>query len=289
MISRRGDNLPTGIKCVLSERSQGLRSVSADAFDAVFDFLAYDSFDVSEALGCIAKVPYFLISSTWVTRLGHSRDADQLIDRPADEKMKNLLPVTRKYLLGKNEAERAVDVQQSKGRKAIILRLPIFWGSHDHTGRVAFYANRIQDGNPIILVNGGTNLAQIAWVEDLSSAIVESLQSMLENDRVMWECLPHAGIAVRQVVRDISAGLGKEPCMIDAPEQILRQRLPAYLDIEPLWRESALNITGSNLFLFSGVKPTPQSEWLAQCAREQKDFEIGAIRGHEMNLVKELV
>lgn len=289
LISRRHASAVDGLTCVLAERAEGLRRIAEDEFDAVFDFLAYDFSGADEALRLTGSAPYFLVSSTWVARMRDEESAASPIVHPSAERLERLLPVTRNYLIGKIAAERATHARRAEGgRKTSILRMPIFWGVHDHTGRVAFYAERIRDGNPVILVDGGRNLTQIAWVEDIAGAIAGNMSLLLESERPIWECLPHVGCEARDVVRDIASGVGREAIIIDVSETVLRKRLLDYLDIEPLWRENALHVTDSNLFRVSGVKPTPQSAWLARCATEQEHLDMRDIRGRELKLIKDL-
>jgi nucleoside-diphosphate-sugar epimerase len=285
VVSRRSGRMANGARSIVAERSVGLTKIAVHDFDLVIDFLAYTAAHVNEVISVLGNSAYFLISSTWLTRLGAAVEADQLIENPEKEALEKLLPITRQYLLQKNDAEKAVVSSRVLGRKAVILRMPIFWGSNDHTGRIAFYASRLLDRKPIMLVNGGVNLTQIAWVEDIAVALEKSIGLITDGDRCVWECLPHAGVTVKNVIVDIAAGLKQTLDSIDVSEQLMAQVLPSFLEFEPLWRESALKITGSNLFLTSGIAPHAQSDWLPHCAALQDHVLDASLRRSELELI----
>ena len=49
---------------------------------------------------------------------------------------------------------------------------------------------------------------------------------------------------------------------------MLAERLPAYLEREPLWRERPLSPSSSNLFQLAGKAATPLEKWLGRLVRE---------------------
>lgn len=264
VLSRRAAPLPATVRHIHAERDDGLRRLAGERFDLIFDFLAYDGAAVEVALRAIAAGSYVLISSIWMTRLSPGLPADRPVAAPSDDALQELPEVTRRYLLGKLAAERVVAGHAAR-RPALILRLPIFWGAGEHTGRLRFYAERIKDGGPLILVDGGVNLTQVAWSEDLATALTAATAPLAQAATPILEALPHAGIPLRELVADIARGTGASPRFSDLSAATLARVFPDYLAAEPLWRETAIERTDANLFRLAGTAPTAQADWLPAC------------------------
>lgn len=249
VLSRNATAVP-GTSRVIADRADGLSQLAGSRFDCVLDFIAYDDTGVAEAAALGGH--YIAISSTWMTKLSSASP-----DAPA-----RLPEVTRKYLLGKARLEDAIATLRSAGRSATAVRLPIMLGRDDHTGRLEFYRSRVADGGPILLVNGGTNRAQLLWSGDavrLLSALVESNASSIA---AIWEGLPGGGQPVSDFVADIARSMKRSSSVVAVPFDVLARELPSYLDREPLWREQAQPVTSHNLFERFGIRPTPPATWL---------------------------
>lgn len=260
VISRRLENFLPGTESIGGERGHGLERLAHRTFDFTFDFLAYDDAATSEVFTYLDPGVYVLISSTWMVRLNRSTSIDEPVFR-INEDEANLLPeVTSSYLKKKMLAESTVLKLRGLNRTASILRLPIFLGENEHTGRLDFYLQRVNDGSPIICINGGYNIAQIAWVEDVSQALIPWIS--LANERPIWNAIPDAGTCVRDIIAIIAKGKGKEPSLENYSREQLSQSLPEYLMREPFWRETPIKTGKGNIFTSTGVKPTPISTWL---------------------------
>ncbi|NQU64689.1 MAG: hypothetical protein HQ517_10470 [SAR324 cluster bacterium] len=263
VLSRRHTLFQNPVTQVVAERMQGLRLLSGQKFDVVLDFIGYDETAPSSILCYIQAVHYVLISSVWVPRLWGGCDAVQLCPEKITSSTAALLDVTRSYLEGKVKAEFSTILMNKKNCHAVVLRLPIFWGKADHTGRLDFYCSRLLDGGPIILVDGALNFAQIAWVQDLSSAICRWLTAVDMRLYPVWEALPDAGQSVKSILLQIQHCLsGAFSQGIDISSQELAAELPEYLVAEPLWRESPLLQSNANIFAHLGSHATAMSVWL---------------------------
>lgn len=285
VLSRRATPLPTTVRHIRTERDEGLRRLTGERFDLIFDFLAYDGAAVDAALRAIAAGSYVLISSVWMTRLAPGLPADRLVTTPSNEALQRLPEITRRYLLGKLAAEQVVADHAPK-RPALILRLPVFWGAGEHTGRLRFYAERIDDGGPLIVVDGGNNLTQIAWSEDLATALTAETTSLAKAETLILEALPHAGIPLRELVADIARGTGTSPHFSERSAATLAGVFPDYLAAEPLWRETAIERTDANLFRLSGTAPTAQTDWLPACRDTATGDAHLDLRAHELSLAE---
>lgn len=260
VLSHRPEKCAAGAECIDAERSQGLKKLSGRVFDFTFDFLAYDGKTTAEALENIDNSFYILISSAWMVRLNSLVPIDEPVKKINEKEAGGLPEVTHRYLIGKMGAEDVVLRSREEKREAAVLRLPIFFGEGEHTGRLDFYQQRINDGSPIICVDGGYNLAQIAWTEDISKAIIEWMP--FANEFPIWDGIPDEGTRVREIIKIIAKHALKELNLIDITSNQLSKEFPEYLVHEPLWRERPIMVGKGNIFNRTASKPAPISEWL---------------------------
>jgi len=274
-----------GARRIVQDRAVGLAELSNERFDTVLDFIAYDQTDVPQA--CALADTYLAISSAWLPRLNKGT-ADGVVPENDSTAPSNMLAVTRRYLLGKARLEEAIHNCREQGRSAAALRLPILMGDEDHTGRLDFYRRRITDGGPLLLVDGGKNAAQLLWSEDVVRLIVSLVDSGCGGERAIWEALPDNGIKVADFVDQVAKSMGTTNRCVDAPADRLINELPAYLEAEPLWRESSLAKTEANLFTRLNVTPTSPMEWLSRLSKPI-DNSVDATRSAEIAFANKLI
>lgn len=238
-----------GVVSICKEKTQGLKYLYGRKFDLTLDFIAYDGESTKEVYENIEPGVYVLISSAWVSN-------------------SKMFKVAYEYLSGKTEAEYVTLNKRKLDKKSTVLRLPIFWDKRDHTKRLEFYCQRVSDGLPVILVDGGNNLAQISWTEDIADAMILWIKNNLPKESSVWEAIPNKGVKVKNIIKSIARGRKTKPKFIDISKEVLSKKIPRYLSKEPLWQEEALSITNNNLFLVTGFKPTPQLKWIEKIAGE---------------------
>ncbi len=254
LLSRRPGRAPAGARQICAERGAGLATLQGRHFDLVLDFICYNDEGLDQLAASIVAERYVLISSIWLPRLWSGSHADELPSGPVPVATQ-LSSVTLNYLSGKLRAEQALTKLRQTGCKAISLRLPIMLGDGDHTGRMDFYRRRLVDGGPLIAVDGGQNHAQIAVMEDLAQAIVRWSTEADIGRFPVWEALPDEGRSVRAIIQTMAAAVGVTAQLVDVPVAELARDLPAYLEQEPFWRESALPLTVANIYAAVGMKP----------------------------------
>lgn len=266
--SRRPENVPQGVHPYGGERSSAISSLAQElSFDVVVDFTAYDADSAGLAIAAFSGARYFLISSTWVTRLQRGMLADT--PAPTGVFAPHYLPdVTRKYIEGKAGAESQVHKAHSRGRVTVALRLPIMWGTNDHTARLDYYRRRVTDGAEQILIDGGTNRVQLGWSEDMAGAIARLVTIDDHELPPLLEGLPDSSITVSDLNALIARAEDTVARPIAVPQEILAREFPAFLAYEPLWREEALPVSSANLFKFTGWKPRDLQDWLANLVRQ---------------------
>ena len=259
VISRRKLDYDPQIRYFNGERSQVLDSLKEETFDLVLDFICYSADALGDIKRNVKVTNYILISSSWVPKLWSGINATELIYGSFTQS--NSLPdVTSRYLNGKLNAEQNLVTLKPHVENFAALRLPIILGNEDHTGRTDFYVSRILDGEPIILVNGGENIAQVAALESLASAVAIWSTTIDLSKELIWEGLPHDRRTVRDIIVSMATSIGIEPRFVSVDHYDLREELPQYLGKEPLWREFAMSITETNIFNAIKVKPEPFGE-----------------------------
>jgi hypothetical protein len=241
-------------KQICSERSEGLRALKGLHFDLIIDFICYKESDLIEVFQNVKTNCFLMISSTWVPRLWGGNNAWEIgQDKNISDKE---LPIhTFKYLMGKLDAENSVIQSRYKGLPTSILRLPIMLGDGDHTGRLNFYLERFYDQNPIILVDGGMNLSQIADVDDLAMTMTDWCMMDKIMDYAIWDGLPGLGGSVASFLLGLNKSLGMNSEFISISSQELSECLPNYLINEPFWREHSIGISESNIYQFLNRRP----------------------------------
>jgi nucleoside-diphosphate-sugar epimerase len=285
--SRRPEGAPPGVRVLAGERPAVLAGLSASAgLDLILDFTAYDEPAVGAALGACPDAAYVLISSTWLTKF----NPGLAVDAPVHGDAPSTLPqVTQRYLTGKARAEGAVLAARELGRAAGVLRLPIMGGADDHTGRLDFYRRRLVDGGPLLLVNGGTNTANLVWCEDVADAIAGALSRERLWRAPILDGLPDSGQTVGAVLAALAEAEDVPLRSRAAAADWLQADLPAYLEQEPLWREHAVTPGRANLFALSGHRPHDLREWLAAiCAGRPPRPETDGLRARELALLDAL-
>ena len=291
VLSRRAVVYATG-ECnrVCADRSEGLRQLAGKEFDMIVDFIAYDDKAVKEVLDQLRFRKYIFVSTCWMTKLNKQFNADQFIAEVAPGALELLHPVTQNYLVNKRAAENYTHGNAPSG-SFHILRLPIFWGKEDHTKRLEFYVSRLLDNTPIIMVNGGNNICQISYVEDLSDKVYRFFGKEPFVGNPIYEALPSRGRKVSEILRLVADSVGSSSELLGVDEKILREKFSEYLGEEPLWREEGIRVTGNNIYQMLGSQGDPEENWLPQLALYElgKKPLPGSLRSVEHKFVKALV
>jgi len=187
-----------------TDRNSFRQKVSRRTFDAVIDNIAYNAEDVQTALEVLrdSMGRYILTSSTVVYLSGtltmpiSEDDVKHQIDKLPDivagyagytEQEISKLPEMHfgyteagpngmaGYILGKIRAERTLIEQDTV--PYTIIRPTILVGPEDPSLRAYFYFQRLMDGGPLILRNGGIQSIQLAYSRDVAHGYLLALNS----------------------------------------------------------------------------------------------------------------
>lgn len=154
-------------------------ALSGRRWDLSVDFLGYDGADVARLL----DVPGFrtarhVLVSTGQVYLVAAEPRPPFPESDAGKPaMAEPEPGTRAhanwvYGMGKRAAESELFRRREAGLDAVALRLPVVQGARDGTRRLWAYLQRMLDGGPLLLPDGGHFPVRYVWAEDVARAIV---------------------------------------------------------------------------------------------------------------------
>lgn len=288
VLSRKADFFSDSCHILSGERSQVLKEISGQHFDFIFDFIAYKPENVREVIERLKFDKYIFISTCWIRKLNQSVALNDFVNEIDPAAFEILPDITKEYLFNKQQSEIYIRDNVRLDRYTV-LRLPIFFGPQDHTGRLEFYISRLQDNEPIIVVNGGENDCQIAYVDDLASAIVNTFMVNRFKGFKILEAIPEENISVTNLMLLLKNLVGSDSDLINISKDLLQERLPAYLDQEPLWRENYMPASDNNIFAVSGQSCSPLESWLSKVIPSIIINNQSYLRELELNLIKEVL
>jgi len=182
VLSRGTLELPLGVQTLTADR--GDRDAVAGAlegrrFDLTVDFLAYDSVDIEGLLFVpyAALGRYVMISTGQVYMVTAGARAPFREDEAEGDVTPEPEPDSAdhgqwSYGAGKRRAERTLlGLKGTHGVRITILRLPIMQGEEDGSRRLWGYLERMMDGGPIVLPDGGRQPARFLHCGDVARAI----------------------------------------------------------------------------------------------------------------------
>lgn len=172
-----------GVTYVIGDHSDPVslaHALEGQRFDLTVDFLAYDAGDVERLL----KIPhaalgrYVMISTGQVYLIAHGAEPPYREEDAEGDLIPAPPPDDRNYGgwaygVGKRRAEKVLlGLRGTHGMRAMALRLPIVQGAGDGTLRLWAWIERMLDGGPILLPDGGVRPIRHVWAGDVARAVV---------------------------------------------------------------------------------------------------------------------
>ena len=282
VISRKKIDI-NNVKFISCDKEIAIKRVAGNKYDLIIDFLSYKIKDINLIRDLIYNNKYIFISSLWVANLNKNRNPIMGINEIDKKLLSSLSLDTQNYIIGKCQVEQIIKNELSKLSQVKILRLPIFYGANDHTGRLDYYVSRILDGNPISLIDKGENKIQIAWTEDLSKVICNGINKIFSFDQIIWEGTPYQGKKMVNFINDISKALRKKVSYIEFKSSYLSKKFPLILQNDPLWNTHSFRVSKYNLYKINNIKPTNQVTWIKKAIKGTNSVKIDKFRKKEVN------
>lgn len=218
-LGRGGRPAPPGVELRAADRSDPgalARVLEGERFDATLDFSGYDRAGVESLLWVERFDPghYVLASSGQVCLVGTApsmpyREEDA--DYPLEPEPPAGTPDHRQwsYGVGKRGAEAAVgEARERRSLDALVLRLPVILGAGDTSLRTWAYLQRILDGGPLLVPEGGAQTVRFMWVEDVAKTIVQVLDRWPLPSAVYHVAQPDV-LTLRDVIERLAALAGR--------------------------------------------------------------------------------
>lgn len=231
-LSRGQRRLLAGVQPLTADRSDAdaLRAVlRGRAFDFTVDFLAYDAPHV-EALfhEPIAALGRYVMISTGQVYLVTDQPSPPFAEEAAD---RPLMPEPAEgtrdhaewsYGMGKRRAEAALmGLRRSHGVRSLALRLPVVQGAEDSSRRLWAYLERMLDGGPVLLPDGGEHRVRFVWAEDVARVLVAlAHRSEWPAERALNLAQPDEP-SLREFLTTAAEALGLDPRFVAVPSERL--------------------------------------------------------------------
>lgn len=226
---RRG--VPAGVESLVADRRADDPSFATALrgrhFDLTVDFLAYVASDVARVLDVPGFHPgrYVMISTGQVYLVAADRRPpfrEEDAEKPA---MPEPPSGTRDhanwvYGMGKRGAEAEVGRRGAAGLDARILRLPVVLGAEDASRRLWAYLQRLRDGGPILLPDGGDAPLRFVWAEDVARLLVRFAGGLVTPSRAYNVAMPDE-TTLRALVTRAAEGIGVRPRLLAASTESL--------------------------------------------------------------------
>ncbi len=246
------------------------KKLKGKTFDAVIDNIAFTADHVKTALkvfqGSVGR--YVLTSSASVYYSGSmtmplvENDVDLNFKAPAGEETSPFW----NYTMGKLGTERAVQ-EQDKLRYTII-RPPMALGPEDHTLRGYFYFQRLMDGKPLIVTNGGVQSFRLVYSRDLARGYLRALESKHAVNQT-YNLAQSEVITLIDLLKTAAKALDVRPNLVHVPAEILEASGFEYPEPYAQMMNFILDI--SKAVGEINFRTTPFADWLAETVRWYHD------------------
>lgn len=297
---RTSDPFGTRVNRVLGDRSDPAtlqRALAKRDFDAVIDVIAFREEDTRNAVARLkGRIGHFIHISTASVYLIRDRLFPPYRE---DDFAGRLAPRSEAagsswlYAYHKRQCEEVLQqAWESDQFPFTSLRLPMVVGPSDYTERSQAYLERLADGGPVVLPDGGLNSWGFVWVHDVAEVIAANLGNANSLGRA-YNIAQREIVSLRQFVDTAAAAMGKRPVVVSVPSEWL-QRLHLGTTFSPYSHEHdiVLDISAARRDLL--FEPTPFPRWCEQLVSafmtgfSGSPSKLYSTRPLELRLVQEL-
>jgi nucleoside-diphosphate-sugar epimerase len=216
----------SGVETLIADRADAAslaEALEGRRFDLAVDFLAYGAADIERLLLVphAALGRYVMISTGQVylvTQRAEPPYVEDDVDGPLCPEPEPGTPDHDEWSYGvrKRRAERALlGLRGSHGVRGLALRLPIVQGEGDGSLRLWAYLERLLDGGPLLLPDGGRQLTRHLYAGDVARALVW-LAEHHEPRAACYNLAQPELVTLRELLERIAYAAGATPRFVDA-------------------------------------------------------------------------
>jgi len=259
-----------------TDRKGFQRKLGGRSFDVVIDNIAFTPEDVRSALetfrGNVGR--YILTSSAAVYYTGSMTmpvpegDVDFSFEPPKGEKDDPFWS----YTLGKLRAEHELIEQDAL--PYTIIRPPIVLGPEDPSLRGYFYFQRLMDGEPLLVTNGGVQSFRLIYSRDLARGYLLALKSEQAVNQI-YNLAQREVIRLVDLLKEAARILEVEPDIVGIPAEALARGGLEYPEPYARMTNFIPDIAKAEAEL--GFTTTPFRRWLSETVLWYRD----AYRGED--------
>jgi nucleoside-diphosphate-sugar epimerase len=280
--------MDAGVETLRADRNDAAAleaALEGHRFDLTVDFLVYREQDVERLLLAphASLGRYVMISTGQVYLVTEGaeppfREDDAKGPAMAEPEAGTQDHVQWSYGIGKRRAERALfGLRATHGLRATALRLPILQGEGDATLRLWAWIERLLDGGPVLLPDGGERPVRHLDVADLAAAIV-TLAGVEAPRHAAYNLAQPDVVTFRGFLERVAKAAGVRPKFVDASWDEIRS---AGIDLAALpyagrWASVLDPARAAGEWGFAG---TPTDAWLPRAVRWH--LEHRPARSHE--------
>ena len=242
-------------------------------FDAVIDNIAFNRDHVLNTLTALEdNMSRYILTSTTAVYIGAGpfdqplREVDAEYDLPEKPQLATFPKPTPDgmigYATGKLAAEKALIEQEQVAYT--IIRPHIVVGPQDNSGRLQFFFQRLTDGGPLMLINGGVQSVQFVYSHDLAHSYLLALESPNAINQV-YTITGDKTCRLVDWVEMAANYLGVQFNAISIPLDVLQNADFTYAENWVL--RGTLTFDISKAMADLGFQPTPIEEWTKMVAQ----------------------
>ena len=236
-------------------------------FEVVVDNIAFGADDVSSTLAILkGNIGHYILTSTVAVCIGARpfrmplTEDDAIFELEDEPAFAGFVQPTPEWMInyasGKIAAEQVVIGQADV--PYTIIRPPNVTGPNDPTGRCQFYIQRIMDGQPVILTNGGVQSIQPVYRRDLAMGYIQAMEKEGAKNQV-YHLSQDKSYRLVDWLMLIAEQLGKSPNFVGIAADTLTRAGFEYAEHWTYIGTLTLDISRAQTDL--GFSPTPLSEW----------------------------
>lgn len=172
------------------------------------------------------------------------------------------------------------------------LRLPMVVGPGDYTERFGAYIERLADGGPILLPEGGLNSWGFLWVADIAEVVAGNLGNAATFGKA-YNLAQREVVSLRQLLETTASQLGRPAQLVSVPSELL-ERVGLGTAFSPFSHDHDIVLDTTEARRDLLFEPTPFAAWCPRLVAEsvaalgRRPTSFYATRARELQLVGEL-